>query len=244
MQYYIQEKAKKFLQSGYLLYRNQDFFHLPPVDISPEEHQALYDICGQIVEDKGFQSHYPVIASLEHIRMFVEMMHFQITLENEELIQIQHIINKHQPEFLYCIFTKTNPSKREPFHFSWKKEEVVHPMYPLVSYQPMLISSRMIKSGVIGDCWYQLHVDCKVNSSIQYQSLLLCIDPHRHQPCFIVSEEIGLDCLFFCSFDEEGHHNFGECDFETVDEFFAMAMPLIKTFLEETIPEYPSPRGI
>ena len=244
MQYYIQEKVQKFLTSGYLLYRNQDFFHLPPVDISPDEHQALYDICIQIMENKGFQSHYPISASLAHIQVFVEMLHFQIVAQSEEAIQIQHIINKHQPEFIYCIFTDTDSSLREPFPFSWKRDETIHPMYPLLSYQPIIISSRMIKSGAVGHSWYQLHVDCKVDSAVQYQSLLLCMDPHRHQPCFVVSEEVGIDCLFFCSFDQDGHHNFGECNFDTVDDFFATAMPLVTMFLKETVPDYPSPRGI
>ena len=77
MQYYIQEKVKKFLTSGYLLYRNQDFFHLPPVDLSPAEHQALYDICRQVMENKGFQSYFPISTSLAHIQLFVEMLHLQ-----------------------------------------------------------------------------------------------------------------------------------------------------------------------
>ena len=244
MQYYIQEKAKKFRTSGYLLYRNQDFFHLPPVDLSPVEHQALYDICDQVIEGKGFSSYYPISVSLAHMQLFMEMLHFRITAQNEEAVQIQHILNKHKPELIYCIFTDTEATKREPFPFSWQNDGTVYPMYPLVSYQPMLISSRMLKSGPIGDCWYQLHVDCKVDSAIQYQSLLLCMDPHRHQPCFVVSEEIGLDCLFFCTFDEEGHHNMGECSFDTVDEFFDMAMPLVEKFLAETIPEYPPSKGL
>ena len=198
MQYYIQEKAKKFLDSGYLLFRNQDFFHLPPVDLDAEEHQALYDICSQVMDNKGFQSFYPISASLAHIHLFMEMLHFRIVAQNEESIQIQHIINKHQPEILYCIFTDTQPSKRKPYPFSWKKEDAVSAMYPLVEYQPIVLSSRLLKSGPIGECWYQLHVDCTTESSIQYQSLLLCMDPHRHQPCFIVSEEVGLDCLHDC----------------------------------------------
>ena len=170
----------------------------------------------------------------------MEMLHFRIVAQNEESIQIEHIINKHQPEILYCIFTDTKPSKRKPYPFSWKKDDAVSAMYPLVSYQPIILSSRLLKSGPIGECWYQLHVDCTTESPIQYQSLLLCMDPHRHQPCFIVSEEVGLDCLFFCTFDAEGHHNFGECNFETVDEFFEAGMPLVETFLSKTIPEYPS----
>jgi hypothetical protein len=240
MQYYIQEKAKNFLQSGYLLYRNKDFFHLPPVDLTPEEHQGLYDICTQIVENKGFQSFLPVTASLAHMHLFVEMNHFHIVAQDEESIEIAHIINRHQPEVLYCIFTDMRPPTRSPFPFSWGKPEKIEMMYPLVPYQPMIISSRLLRSGTIGSCWYQLHVDCRTDSSIQYQSLLLCMDPHRHQPCFVVSEEIGVDCLFFCSFDAQGHHNLGECNFDTVDDFFELAMPLVEKFLAETPPQYPT----
>ena len=120
MQYYIQEKAKKFRTSGYLLYRNQDFFHLPPVDLSPVEHQALYDICDQVIEGKGFSSYYPISVSLAHMQLFMEMLHFRITAQSEEAVQIQHILNKHKPELIYCIFTDTAAPIREPFPFSWQ----------------------------------------------------------------------------------------------------------------------------
>ena len=149
MQYYIQEKAKKFLTSGYLLYRNQDFFHLPPVDLSPAEHQALYDICRQIMENKGFQSYYPISASLAHIHLFMEMLHFRIVDQNEEAIQVQHIINKHKPELLYCIlrdfFTKSG-SLVEQANYSQRTSQNTLTTSQLESYWPS--STKVLKPTI------------------------------------------------------------------------------------------------
>jgi hypothetical protein len=236
---YILEKAEHFLKEGYLLYRNKDFFHQPPVDVTPEEHKAMYEICQQISDQKGVESFLPLSGGFADLQLFAQMMHCLIVDSDEESIQLQHALHPEMEGVLYCIFTDMTPSNRPVVRFPFERQPDSTPMYPLVEYQPMLISSRLIKSGAIQDCWYQLHIDCKTNSSIGYQSLLFCIDPSREQPCFIVSEEIGMDCLFLCTFDDSGHHNYGECSFETMDEFFEHSMLLLKDFLAQSTPEYP-----
>lgn len=236
--FYLIEKANEFLKKGYLLYRNKDFFHLPPLDISSQEHASLYNIAQQISEYNGIFPHQPLTTSLAHLQLFLESMHCLITSYNEETISIQHVMSSSLTGKLYCIFQDMKPSARLPFPFIEKRRKAVGPSFPVVTYQPILIFSELVHVGRIQNYWYQLHINCKTDSNIQYQSMLICIDPSLAVPCFLVTEEIGEECLFFCSFDAEGHHNFGPCDFESVDEFFQAALPKAEEFFLNTKPKW------
>ena len=240
MLFYLIQKSKQYLELGYLLYRNRDFFYQPPLDISTEEHEKLAQICQQIVGYGGTEGFEPIAGvSLSHIQIFAQMMHCHVVSSSAEEVFLQHSIQKELSIRLYCEFTNLVPMSRKPFVFTDTKSVNMSPTFPEVRYQPILKSSRLIKSGAIGECWYQLHTDCQTSGSISYQSLLLCIDLHKQLPCFIVSEEIGLECIFLCTFDSNGHHNLGAYEFASVDAFFATAFPLVEEFLEKTTPEYP-----
>lgn len=236
--FYLVEKAKLFLKKGYLLYRNGDFFQLPPLDISPEEHASLYNIAEQLVAYNGMFPQQPLTTSLAHLQLFLESMHYLITEYNEEMVSIQHAMSSSRTAEIYCIFHDMTPSTRHPFPFIKKRLKELGPSFPVVRYQPILKHSELVRVGKIQDYWYQLHINCTTNSSIQYQSMLVCIDPALALPCFLVTEEIGQEFLFFCAFDSEGHHNFGPCDFESVEEFFQAALPKAEEFFQHTTPQW------
>ena len=238
MLFYLIQKAEKYLEFGYLLYRNRDFFHQPPLDISTEEHQALAHICRQIVGYGGTEGFEPIAGvTVSQMQLFVQMMHCKVVAFSSEYIDMQHALKEELSIRLNCEFSGFSPSTRAPFVFTEKKTINKAPTYPNVEYQPILTASILVASGPVGDCWYQLHTECETAGSISYQSLLFCIDLHKQLPCFIVSEEIGLDCIFLCTFDSQGHHNLGAYEFASVDAFFSAALPLVAAFLETTPPE-------
>ena len=234
---YLIEKAQDFLKKGYLLYRNSDFFHLPPVDISPQEHAALYDICHQLVEQKGIFSYEPLVTSLSYLHVTLQAMHCIISEYNEEFVLVQHALYPEMKGKIYCLFTDMTPNFRPAYSFAKTKKKESAPQFPIVEYQPIITYSELVYCGTIHEYWYQLHVNCRTDSSIQYQSILVCIDPSRALPFFVVTEEIGMDCVFLCTFDSEGHHNYGVCTFDSVDEFLEAALPLVEEFLNHTEPE-------
>ena len=240
MLFYLIQQSKKYLELGYLLYRNRDFFHQPPLDISTDDHEKLAHICRQIIGYGGMEGFEPIAGiTFAQLQLFAQTMHCHIHIQSEEEVLLQHAIQKELSMRLLCELVDRKPSDREPPVFTDRKTISRAPTYPEVHYQPIIKDSRLLRSGPIGECWYQLHSDCQTMGTISYQSLLVCIDLHKQLPCFIVSEEIGAECIFLCTFDSTGHHNLGAYEFASIDAFFDTAFPLLENFLEKTTPEYP-----
>lgn len=105
----------------------------------------------------------------------------------------------------------------------------------MLVYYPVIIDSELAHEGVVSGYNYQLHSNCRVQGSIEYQFLFMVFGEDPDVPIFVVSAEKAVfpaGELFFCMFSPNGHHNMGlHKDIGDIQGFFQKALRLATMYL-------------
>ena len=76
---YIRAKAHTYLKTGPETYRKIDFFHLPPVDWSPELLETVRNGCEQLVRWRGVTPDAPLEdLGIEGFYCLLQLFHFEV----------------------------------------------------------------------------------------------------------------------------------------------------------------------
>jgi hypothetical protein len=92
---YIFTKAERYLKIGADNYRNKDFFHQPPENLSRELLEKLEDGCRQFTMERGYSKDNP----LENIEIdgfycLMDLFHFKVIEQGIAVIDEDYYIDK------------------------------------------------------------------------------------------------------------------------------------------------------
>jgi hypothetical protein len=107
---YLFAKAQLYLEIGPDLYRKNDFFQQPPIDIDPTDLKAIKTGCEQILEGKGFELDSPFQdIGVSGFYRLMELFHFEFVSRKTkhgymlhgfkgalDRITFSHALNNHQ----------------------------------------------------------------------------------------------------------------------------------------------------
>ena len=232
MSTYCVSKAKLLVQCENIdIFRKGDFFRQPSVDLSEMQLKGLLDVCQQSIQGRGFDFKEP----LENIQIadafhFAYLCHFSVVQQNfssgaNHIIELQckHAIM----ETKLSIFVQS--IKKEPLYLPQNNpfdKDISVFQFPQLQFFPRIINASYFNEGWVEGCTYTVFHNCEAMSLIEYQYLLICYEPIKNSPCFIVSLETSFEeksqsengilsevqqeeIFFICVFFSDTHKNLG-----------------------------------
>ena len=232
MSTYCVSKAKLLVHCKNIdQFRKGDFFRQPSADLQEVQLKGLLDVCQQSIQGRGFDFQKPFeniqIADAFH---FAYLCHFSVVQQNfvsgaSHIIELQceHAIM----ETKISIFART--IKKEALYSPQKNpfdKEVSVFQFPQLQFFPRIINASFFNEGWVEGCTYTVFHNCEAMSLIEYQYLLICYEPIKNSPCFIVSLETSFEknnqnengtlsevhqeeLFFMCVFFADTHKNLG-----------------------------------
>jgi len=92
---YMQEKARRFLEVGYLVYTREDAFKLPGKDLKVAKIILLTLGCKQIMENRGLTKENPFVGlQIKGFYDLMRMFHFIPLQQQTSMIEENFIIDK------------------------------------------------------------------------------------------------------------------------------------------------------
>jgi hypothetical protein len=82
-------------------------------------------------------------------------------------------------------------------------------------YSPAILDAKPLRRYVLRDHTALLLTDIASRGRIQYRHIVVVWNDTERDPCLYVTSEVSTSTLgesFFCTFDKDGHHNFGSSE--------------------------------
>lgn len=239
---YIQRKSEMLLELGLDPYRERDFFRYPPRSLNEAEAQNLMAAAQQIVDGRGFDPDQPITGiDLNHLILFLHCFHFKEGRIESALVDgtwhdqvpAAHIMTPMET-VLHCRSSqdtvRSRKTRRRPVF-----QRIGPDFLPPLQYQPVLLESREVETGTLGEYRFVLHTDCHAKGTIAYKHVLFFYAPEQTQTCLAVTaEHSSLDpaVLMLCVFDGRRHKNLGSRHAVAgVDDFKRAAMAVAADLL-------------